>query len=201
MGNPRTIWKHEVTLTKKIARSLVDSRAANFSRKPGISPHALYNYLRARKDQRMLRRNLLFTKKLAFNGAKEIANGQDPAMALRLIEIKTGEILDNEKRGFYTEKVRRKQLHEIALLLDHYLALMRASAATYPELLRTVYPSRNAYLTFLKKLHELEKQVIEASITSTRKGSKTERVRWFAKVRAQAEKARLEEVTVLFKED
>jgi hypothetical protein len=198
MRNFRIIWNHEVKQVYKIARSLFETRSA----KPGWSkinlPSRLYDYIRLRPSLILTRKNFLFTKQLAFDAAKEIFQGKDRSLEIRLIEIKTKKILDKEKKGYYTEKIRRKQLHEIELLIDHYLDLLNTNATDYAEMIKIAYQSKKKYLFFLNQLQQNEQEVIEAAITSMRKGSKKERLEWFEKVQETFKKTRMEEVERIF---
>ena len=100
-----------------------------------LVPVFLYKLYHYRKDLGFTRKNFIFTKKLAYDAAKNIFQGKGQAWEFRRIEIQTKEILDNEKKGFYTEKIRRKQLSEIDLLIRHYRELFKAKKSKYPEII------------------------------------------------------------------
>ena len=119
-------------------------------------------------------------------------------MQIRLIEIKTKKLLDRERKGNYTEKLRRKQLNEIALLIDHYRDLLNSRGKDHAELVRAQYPSKEKYTYFLNKLQEAEQGVIQAAITSMKTGSKQERIAWFGRVVEVFKEARMEEVEQIF---
>lgn len=198
MGNSRIIWSHEINQADKIARSLIETRRVRFGWRILFPPSLLLNYIRFRKSLILTRKNLLFTKQSAFDAAKEIFYGKDRALEIRSIEIKTKKILGKEGKGYYTEKVRRKQLHEIELLIDHYLDLLNSNRMSYGEMIKVTYQSKKRYLSFLNELHEIEQEVIQAAITTMRKGSKKDRLRWFRKVQETSKKARMEEVERIF---
>jgi hypothetical protein len=198
MGNDRTIWKHEVNQANKIARSLVDARRIKFGWRILLLPNFLIHYMYYKKNLILTRKNLLFTKRMAFDAAKEIAGGGSRATQIRLIEIKTKKLLDRERKGNYTEKLRRKQLNEIALLIDHYRDLLNSRGKDHAELVRAQYPSKEKYTSFLNKLQEAERGVIQAAITSVKTGSKQERVAWFGRVEEVSKEARMEEVKQIF---
>jgi hypothetical protein len=102
---------------------------------------------------------------MAFDAAKEIVGGGSHAMQIRLVEIKTRKLLDKERKGYYTEKLRRKQLNEIELLIDHYLDLLNSKGKNHAELVRGTYPSKEKYGSFLNRLQKAEQGVIQAAIT------------------------------------
>jgi hypothetical protein len=135
---------------------------------------------------------------MAFDASKEIVGGESHAMQIRLIEIKTKKLLDKQKKGYYTEKLRRKQLQEIELLIDHYLDLLNSNENRYGEMIRTTYASRQKYLSFLNRLQKAEQEVIQAAITSMKRGSKQERLAWFRRVEEVSKEARGGEVEQIF---
>ncbi len=161
----------------------------------------LETYVRFRKRLNLTRKNLLFTKRLAFAAAKEISQGKGRAEEVRFIEIKTKELLEKEKKGLYTEKVRRKQLHEIEVLVDHYLGLLNSNRASFPEMIRTSYQSYKDYLSFLHKLHHAEQEVIQATLATMRRGTKKDRRGWFRKVMETCRQVRMEEAERIFPRD
>ena len=198
MGNERTIWNHEVNQANKIARSLVDDKRNKFGWRILLPPDFLIRYIYYKKNLILTRKNLLFTKRMAFDAAKEIVGGGSHATQIRLVEIKTKKLLDRERKGYYTEKLRRKQLNEIALLVDHYLNLLNSKGKNHAELVRAQYPSKEKYVSFLNKLQEAEQRVIQAAITSMKRGSRQERVAWFTRLTTASKQAREEEVEQIF---
>jgi hypothetical protein len=198
MGKFRAIWKHEVRQTNDIARSLVETHKVTFGWKVFIAPLLINDYIRYRNRLRVLRKNLIFTKQLAFDAAKNIFQGKEHAWEIRRIEIKTQEILDKEKKGFYTEKIRRKQFNEIEALINYYLDLMKTDQSRYQKMIKAIYPSKGNYLAFLNGLQKLEEEAIQAAITTMRKGTKKERREWFDKVRATTKNVRVAEVDKIY---
>lgn len=200
MGNYRAIWNHEVDQANKIARRLVDASRTKFGWRMLFLPYFLVHYIYYKKNLILTRKNLLFTKRMAFDASKEIVGGESHAMQIRLIEIKTKKLLDKQKKGYYTEKLRRKQLQEIELLIDHYLDLLNSNENRYGEMIRTTYASRQKYLSFLNKLQKAEQEVIQAAITSMKRGSKQERLAWFRRVEEVSKEARGGEVEQIFQD-
>ena len=119
-------------------------------------------------------------------------------MDMRTIEIKTKDILDKDKKGLYTEKIRRKQLSEIQVLTDHYFRLSDTKCSCYHETIKFAYPDKKCYLSFLNILQKAEHEVVQAAITSVRKGSKKERLRWFKKVNETTREVMMGEFAQLF---
>jgi len=198
MENFRAVWKHEVAQAGQIAKILLDDKKATADWTIILLPLFLYKVYQYRKDLGFTRKNFLFTKQLAHDAAKNIYQGKEQAWEFRRIEIQTKEILDKEKKGFYTEKIRRKQLSEIDLLIKHYLELFNAKQSKYAEIIKEIYQSKGNYLTFLSTLRKAEDDVILAAITIMRKGTKKERREWFQKVRETTKKVRLAEAEEIF---
>jgi len=198
MGNFRAIWNHEVGQAGQIAKILLDNKKVNINWKIIFLPVLLYNVYNYRKDLRFTRKNFLFTKQLAFAAAKSIYQGKEQAWEFRRIEIQTREILDREKKGFYTEKIRRKQLPEIELLIKHYQGLFESKNTKYTEIIKEKYQSKGNYLTFLSTLQKAEEDVIQAAITTMRKGTKKERREWFQKVSETTKKVRMTEAEQIY---
>lgn len=193
MKNYRIIWKHEVRQADRIAKILVDDKKVAVNWKIILLPVYLYHLFKYRNNLRFTRKNMLYTKRLAFEAARNIDRGKDQAWELRRIEIKTKEVLNKEKRGFYTEKIRRRQLPEIEFLIEHYRELFNSKQANYSAIIADLFPSKGRYLTYLSTLQKLEEDVIQAAITTMRKGTKTDRRRWFQKLKDTTRKVRLDQ--------
>jgi len=91
-------------------------------------------------------------------------------------------------------------LREIAFLVDHYLDLLGSNQPSCQDAIKAKYTSKGSYLTFLNRLQKVEEEVIQAAITTMRKGTKKERRLWFDKVRAATKKIRMDEAEKIYKE-
>jgi len=198
MGLPRSIWKYEARQADTIARSIVECKPPRFGWRIFVLPVILIEYLRFRKSLKLTRKNLLFTRQLALEAAQGIRQGGDHAMEFRKVEIKTQNILNREKKGLYTEKVRRKQLYEIGLLITHYLNLLKSNHTRYEEMVKAAYPSKQHYIAFFEQLQKTEREVIQASIFTVRRSSKKERLKWFEKIESALAAARTQEAKRIF---
>jgi hypothetical protein len=198
MANSRVIWKNDCKKAVAIARRLLQSQRPGINWRLLLLPSFFIAYMRYGKNRYVTRKNLLFTKKLAFDAAKKISQGEDRSLVMGAVESKTQNLLDKERKGFYTEKIRRKQLFEIELLVDHYLKLLSSDSSAYDEMIKTAYPSRGRYLSFYGRLHKAELEVIQAATSTMRKGSKKERRQWFEKVEQFSKQAWTEEIDRVF---
>ena len=192
MKSYNAIHNYELRRTKKIARALLENRKSGFNWRIIALPLFLYDIFRDHRRLKVLHKNLFFTKKFALEAGKHIYEGKERAWEIRLIEVKTRETLDKEKKGFYTDEIRSKQLKEIKFLLDHYLELLNLNQPDYEKAIRMNFASKGSYLTFLNQLQKIEEEVIQAAITTMRKGTKKERRLWFDKVRAATKRVRME---------
>ena len=198
MANYRTIWKHEIQQADLVARILLADKKVALNWKVMVLPVFLYQRFKYSRKLRFTCKTILYTKQLAFEAAKNIDRGKDYAWEFRQIEIKTKDVLNKHKKGFYTEKIRRRQLPEIELLINHYRDLFKSNQSTYAGILREQFPAKGQYLSFLSSLHKREQDVIQAAITTMRKGTKTDRRRWFQKVMETTKKIRLAEADHIY---
>ena len=194
----RSIQKFEKRQTHRIAASLIVLEKSKFNWRIIVFPLFVYDFIRYRRRLQVLCKNLFFTRKYALAAARSIHQGKERAWELRQVEIETREILDKEKKGFYTEKIRNKQLQEIQWLVNHYLKVFDSNQPSYKDALKAKYTSKGSYLNFLNSLQKVEEEVIQAAITTMRKGTKKERRLWFDKVRAATKKIRMEEAEKIY---
>jgi hypothetical protein len=200
MKSYNAIKKYEIRQTGQIASALIEIKKSKFNWRIIAFPFFLYDLIRYRGRLHVLRKNLFFTKQFALDAGNNIHQGKDRAWEIRQIEIKTRDILDKEKKGFYTEKIRNKQLREIEFLIDHYLDLLGSNQPSYKDAIKAKYSSKGSYLNFLNSLRKVEEDVIQTAITTMRKGTKKERRLWFDKVKATTRKIRMNAAESIYSE-
>ncbi len=200
MKSYNAIKKYKIRQTSQIAGALIEFNNSKFNWRIIVFPLYLYDFIRYRRRLQVLRKNLFFTKKLALDAGNNINQGKDRAWEIRQIEIKTRDILNKEKKGFYTEKIRNKQLREVAFLIDHYLDLLRLKRPSYENAIKARYASKGAYLNFLNSLQKVEEEVIQAAIATMGKGTKKERRLWFDKIKTTTRKIRLNAAERIYKD-
>lgn len=121
-------------------------------------------YMKSKERRQLFAQNLLFTKKMALEAARDMmVKDQTKAAALMDIEHQTGQLLTSVPAGMYSDAIRQEQLKEIEFLIDHYLKLLRAEGRDYSALVLSVYQEREDYLNFQHALSALEKQVARAA--------------------------------------
>ena len=200
MSPINAIKKAETRQTARIAADLIDKPGSKFNWRIIIFPLYIYDFIRYRRRLQVLRKNLFFTRQLALEAANNIHQEKDRTWEIRRIEIKTGEILDKEKKGIYTDKIRNRQLREVEFLIDHFLDLLASNLSGYNEMLKAKYSSKGSYQNFLSSLTRLEEDVIQAAISTMRKGTKKERREWFDRVREATRKVRREAINRIYGE-
>jgi hypothetical protein len=198
MKSFKALKKYEIRQTTQIAGDLIDMPKSKFNWRIVVFPFFIYDFIRYRRRLQVLRKNLFFTKQFALEAANNIHQGKERAWEIRQVEIKTRDILDKEKKGFYTDKIRNRQLREIYFLVDHYLELLYTNQPGYKDAIKATYTSKGSFLAFLNNLQKFEEEVIQAAITTMRKGTKKERRLWFDKVRAATKEARMKEANRIY---
>jgi len=124
----------------------------------------ILNFLRLKQTRELFIQNFMFTKKLALDAALNIIKkGQTRESELARIEDKTKGILDADTDGIYSEEIRRSQMEEVDLLIDHYCKLFKTNGVDYSSLVINTYLDRRGYTAFFSKLIDTEKKVSNAA--------------------------------------
>jgi hypothetical protein len=111
------------------------------------------------------------------------------------IRAKTEELVSSVPGGIYSDDIRRQQLIEIDLLIDHYSRLLNAVGQDYAALVTHVYQTADSYASFLKALGTAEKDVISAARRTL--GSQTDMAA-AEKIESITENMRAAEVNKIF---
>ncbi len=120
----------------------------------------IFNYARSKNEREILVQNILFTKELALKAAFDmIKNNRSRRSVMSPIEEKTNNLLSSTENGIYSEDIRRKQLKEIDLLIDHHCKLLKVEGKDYDSLVMNAYQSLDNYSAFLDRLKGVEKEV------------------------------------------
>ena len=76
--------------------------------------------------------------------------------------------------------------------------MLSSNQPSYKNAIKAKYAAKGSYLHFLNSLKKVEEEVIQAAITTMRKGTKKERRLWFDKVRAATKKIRMNDADKIF---
>ncbi|MFC2040795.1 NF038143 family protein [Chloroflexota bacterium] len=130
----------------------------------------ILNFFRYKRSSTIFSLNFLFTKKLALEGALDIAKkGEQKQDVIVRIEEKTASILAADTRGVYSSGIRQKQMSEIKLLLEHYLKLLEAEGKTFESMVRNAYKNAEQYKVFMRELARAEKAVNQEALQAVGK--------------------------------
>ena len=156
----------------------------------------ILNFMKLKQTREIFIQNFMFTKGLALDAARNIIKkGRTRESELAQIEDKTKSILDADTDGIYSEEIRRSQMEEIDLLIDHYCKLFKTDGVDYSFLVINTYQDQRGYTAFFSKLKDTEKKVSNAAKRIL--GKKADTVA-LSKIEAAIDRVRKAEVERIF---
>ncbi|MFQ5486389.1 MAG: NF038143 family protein [Desulfobacterales bacterium] len=124
----------------------------------------ILSYMRAKDSREIFAQNLLFTKKLALEAAFDmVKKGDSREAVMDAIKTKTDDLLTSLPSDVYSNDIRREQMKEIDLLIEHYCKLMQSKGDDYSSLVVDAYRKKDSYATFQKRLKAAEKRVSQVA--------------------------------------
>jgi hypothetical protein len=124
----------------------------------------ILNYAKMKQSREIFIQNQMFTKKMALDAALDMQKKNAPKeTVLAQIESKTKELVSSVPGGIYSDDIRRQQLNEIDLLIDHFSKLLNAEGKDYASLVTSAYQSATEYQSFLNQLKSAENEVMGAA--------------------------------------
>lgn len=157
----------------------------------------ILNYMKNKQIKELLIQNCMFTKKLALDASFEMIQTEcSKEKAIAKIEKKTNDILASDTQKIYSDAIRRKQLQEIDMLIDHYLKLLETEGEDYSSLVINTYQSYESYMTFLEQLKSVEKEVSKAAQETLGDRADTTTL---SKIEKTTDNIRMAEVEKIFK--
>ena len=120
----------------------------------------IFDFLRRSSETRRYSTLFVFPRKLALDGALKIIKGEDRKKIFSEIEEEMKQWLSS--LNLYSERLHRKHMDEIDLLIDHYSKLLHAEGNNYPDLVKDAYPTRESYEAYLHRLSAAEQEVDHA---------------------------------------
>jgi hypothetical protein len=124
----------------------------------------ILNYVKLKHSREIFVQNQMFTKKMALDAALDMKKKDATKEAVMVqIRSKTKELVSSVPGGIYSDDIRRQQLAEVDLLIDHYFRLLNAPGKDYASLVKNVYQSAADYSSFLEALKAAEKEVMSAA--------------------------------------
>ena len=189
------ILAHEHHLARSVAAAVI--RTKQLSVWEVLIPIIfILMFMKSREEREVFVQNLMFTKKMALEAAFEmIRDGRSIEEVVARIDEQTQELVTKAPDGIYSEQIRREQLKEMRLLIDHYVRLLKAEGADFKTLLTSVYPTFTGYSRFLKQLAAAEAQVTAAATQTL--GSRTD-TRTLAKIETAVDGLRRREAKEIY---
>ena len=124
----------------------------------------ILNYVKLKHSREIFVQNQMFTKKMALDAARDMKKkGASKEAVMEQIQDKTRELLTSVPGGIYSDDIRRQQLKEMDLLLDHYIKLLNAEGRDYASLVTNAYQSAAEYNSFFSELTIAETAVMGAA--------------------------------------
>jgi hypothetical protein len=120
----------------------------------------IFDFLRRSSETKRYSTLFVFPRKLALDAALDIMKGEDRKKTLSQIEEEIKQWLSS--LNLYSEKLHRRHMEEIYLLVDHYSKLLHAEGNHYPALVKYAYQSREPYEAYLRRLSAAEQEVDRA---------------------------------------
>jgi hypothetical protein len=157
------IIARERALANSVARSVVAPRP--FGVWDFMIPMIfILNFMKNKQIRELFIQNYIFTKQLALQAALDILKkGLSREEVLARIESKTGDILASEAQEIYSNEIRRQQMKEIDLLIEHYRKLLESDGDDYSSFVSNAYQNGHSYSNFLEQLMAAEKKVSQAA--------------------------------------
>jgi hypothetical protein len=159
----------------------------------------ILNFVKLKQSREIFVQNQIFTKKMALDAALDIKKkdaSKETVMAQ--IQAKTKEMVSSVPGGIYSDDIRRQQLKEIDLLVDHYTQLLNAEGQDYPSLVTDAYKTAADYSSFLEALRSAENEVMGAARRTL--GDQTD-LATAAKIESTTANMRTAEVKKIFSSD
>ena len=145
-----SVLRHEQSWAKAVALAAMQPKPVTVW-EVLIPIFIVFNHMRLKGAREVFAQNLLFTKKMALDAAFRLTNkGQSKEAALAPILEKTSALLTSDANGIYSEQIRRNQLKEIDLLIEHYRKLLRVDGENHASLIVHAYSNQDDYKDFLE---------------------------------------------------
>jgi hypothetical protein len=153
----------------------------------------ILNYAKLKQSRELFIQNQMFTKKMALDAALDMQKkDRSKETVMAQIQSKTKELVSSVPGGIYSDDIRRQQLKEIDLLVDHYTRLLNAIGKDYASLVT------HAYQTAAEALKSAENEVMGAARRTL--GDQTD-METAAKIESITASMRTAEVKKIFSSD
>jgi hypothetical protein len=124
----------------------------------------IFGYMKSKETREVFAQNVLFTKKLAMQAAFDmLKKDKTRESVMEQIRSKTREMIAAIPGGIYSAEIRRQQLKEIDLLVDHYCRLLNSEGGDYDSLVFNAYRTPRRLADFFERLQKAEESVGRAA--------------------------------------
>ncbi len=191
----KIIFERERSMAQGLALSLIRTKTLTVW-EIMIPVIFILNYVKLKQSREIFVQNQMFTKKMALDAALDMKKKDASKETLMAqIQFKTKELVSSVPGGIYSDDIRRQQLKEIDLLIDHYSKLLNAEGRDYASLVTNVYQSATEYNSFFNQLKLAETEVMAAARRTL--GDQTD-MATAAKIESITESMRAAEVNKIF---
>ena len=124
----------------------------------------ILNFVKTKQSREIFIQNHLFTKNMALKAAFDMFKKElNKQSVMEGIESQTQKTLSSVPDSIYSDEIRREQIKEIELLIDHYGKLFKADGEDYAALVVSAYQTRENYAAFFRQLKAAENDVMMAA--------------------------------------
>ena len=156
----------------------------------------IFSYMKSKETREVFVQNVMFTKKMAIQAAFDILKkGQARESVMERIRSKTREMIASVPGGIYSAEIRREQLKEIDLLVDHYSRLLNSQGNDYDSLVLNAYQAPDRLADFFERLQQAEDSVGRAARSTLGGSADTPTLE---RMKAAMKKSRLRETEKIF---
>ena len=159
----KIIFERERSMAQGLALSLIRTKTLTVW-EIMIPVIFILNYVKLKHSREIFVENQMFTKKMALDAALDMKKKDaSPETVMAQIQSKTKELVSSVPGGIYSDDIRRQQLKEIDLLIDHFSQLLNAEGNDYASLVTYAYQTAADYSSFLEQLKSAENEVMAAA--------------------------------------
>ena len=168
MANPfdtkyKIILEHERSMAGAVAGSLIQPKPISVW-EVMIPVIFIFNFAKTKQSREVFIQNHLFTKNMALQAVLDMFKKElNKQTVMESIESQTQKTLSSVPDSIYSDEIRREQIKEIELLVDHYGKLFKADGQNYAGLVVSAYQTRENYAAFFKQLKAAENDVMMAA--------------------------------------
>jgi len=159
----KIILEHERSMARAVAGSLIQPKPISVW-EVMIPVIFILNFAKTKQSREVFIQNHLFTKNMALKAAFDMFKKElNKQAVMESIESQTQKTLSSVPDSIYSDEIRREQIKEIELLIDHYGKLFKADGENYAGLVVSAYQIRENYAAFFRQLKAAENDVMMAA--------------------------------------